>query len=72
VGKVGTLREHRGRGLAGALLRHSLLAYRDAGFDEAALDVDSDNPTGALGVYQRAGFRVERRFADYVLGRAAR
>lgn len=72
VGKVGTLREFRGRGLASALLRHSLLAYRDAGLDEAALDVDSENPTGALGVYERAGFRVERRFADYALDRPAR
>ena len=72
VGKVGTLREFRGRGLASALLRHSLLAYRAAGMDEAALDVDSENPTGALGIYERAGFRVERRFADYVLDRPAR
>jgi len=72
VGKVGTLRGFRGRGLASALLRHSLVAYRDAGLDEAALDVDSENPTGALGVYERAGFRVERRFADYVLDRPAR
>ena len=72
VGKVGTLREFRGRGLASALLRHSLAAYRDAGLDEAALDVDSENPTGALGVYERAGFRVERRFSDYVLDRPAR
>jgi mycothiol synthase len=72
VAKVGTLRPFRGRGLAGALLRHSLAAYRAAGLDESALDVDSENPTGALGVYERAGFRVERRFADYVLDRPAR
>jgi mycothiol synthase len=71
VGKVGTRREFRGRGLAGALLAHCLVAYRDAGLDEAALDVDSENPTGALGVYQRVGFRVERRWTDYVLDRPA-
>jgi ribosomal protein S18 acetylase RimI-like enzyme len=67
VGKVGTLREFRGRGLAGALLRHALAAYQQAGFDEAALDVDSENPTGALGVYERAGFTVESRWTDYAL-----
>jgi mycothiol synthase len=65
VGKVGTRREYRGRGVAGALLQHCLSAYRDAGFDEASLDVDSENPTGALGVYERAGFRVELRRTDY-------
>lgn len=65
VGKVGTLREHRGRGLASAMLSHALRAYRAAGFDEASLDVDSDNPTGALGVYHRAGFEVESRWTNY-------
>jgi mycothiol synthase len=65
VGKVGTRREYRGRGLAGTLLAHALREYRDAGFDEASLDVDSENPTGALGIYQRAGFVVEKRFANY-------
>jgi mycothiol synthase len=69
IARIGTRLEHRGRGLAGALLQHCLAAYRDAGLDDAALDVDADNPTGALGLYQRAGFRVERRFAHYVLDR---
>ena len=35
--------------------------------DEASLDVDSENPTGALGVYQRAGFQVEAKRTDYSL-----
>lgn len=67
VGKVGTRREHRGRGLASLLLAHALQEYRTAGYDEAALDVDSENPTGALGVYRRAGFEVESRWTDYAL-----
>jgi mycothiol synthase len=67
VGKVGTLPEHRGRGIAAALLGHCLHAYAEAGYDEASLDVDSENPTGALGVYQRAGFAVESRWTNYFL-----
>ena len=67
VGKVGTRREYRGRGLASTLLAHALRAYRDAGYDEASLDVDSENPTGALGIYRRAGFEVEKRFTDYIV-----
>jgi len=65
VGKLGVLAEHRGRGIAAALLGHSLVAYRDAGYDEASLDVDSENPTGALGIYERAGFEVESRWTNY-------
>lgn len=72
VAKVGTLREFRGRGLAAALLRHALAAYREAGFDEASLDVDSENPTGALGIYERAGFEVESRWTNYALRREPR
>jgi ribosomal protein S18 acetylase RimI-like enzyme len=67
VGRIGTLREHRGQGLAAALLRHSLHAYRNAGYDQATLNVDSENPTGALGVYERAGFKVESRWTNYLL-----
>ncbi len=67
VAKVGVHPEHRGRGIAGAMLGHCLEAYTAAGFDEASLDVDSENPTGALGVYQRAGFEVETRWTNYFL-----
>jgi hypothetical protein len=31
------------------------------------LDVDAENPTGALGVYRRAGFEVESRWTSYFL-----
>ena len=65
VGKVGTRREYRGRGIADTLLRHALAAYQEAGYDEASLDVDSENPTGALGIYERVGFVVEKRWTDY-------
>ncbi len=67
VAKVGTVPEHRGRGLATTLLQYCLAAYQGAGYDEAALDVDSMNPTGALGIYERAGFATERRFVNYAL-----
>jgi mycothiol synthase len=67
VAKVGVLPHHRGRGLAGALLGHTLRACAAAGYDEAALDVDSENPTGALGVYRRCGFEVESRWTSYAV-----
>ena len=64
---LGTRPGYRGRGLASQLLGHTLHTARAAGYDTVALDVDAENPTGALGVYERAGFRVERRLVEYAL-----
>ena len=36
-------------------------ALRDRGLDSAILDVDSENETGALGLYERTGFAVTSR-----------
>jgi mycothiol synthase len=51
-------RPWRRRGLAQALVARSLIALRERGITEAMLGVDSENPTGAVGVYERAGFTV--------------
>jgi mycothiol synthase len=67
VARVGTLPGHRGRGLAAALLGHCLHDCAAAGYDEASLSVDAENPTGALAIYRRAGFRVETTWTAYVL-----
>ncbi len=56
---VGTRRIGRKRGIATALLSQTLHAARSAGFVSVTLDVDSDSPTGAVGLYQRAGFAVQ-------------
>ncbi len=64
---VGTLPGHRGRGLATALLARVLRLARDAGYSTASLNVDTHNPTGALGVYERAGFRPSHRQDFYRL-----
>jgi ribosomal protein S18 acetylase RimI-like enzyme len=56
IATLGTLREVRGRGVASALIGRSLAAFVDAGFSHAALDVDSDNPTGARRLYAALGF----------------
>lgn len=61
IALVGVEREHRRRGIAPALLARTLDAAAAAGLDRAALDVDSDSPTGALGLYERVGFRAVHR-----------
>ena len=65
IAVVGTLRAARGRGVATALLSTAMHAARGAGFDTASLGVDSQNPTGALGVYERAGLRVKDTWINY-------
>jgi mycothiol synthase len=67
VAKVGTTPDHRRRGLASALLAQCIELYREHAFDRSALDVDSENPSGALGVYERAGFEVKKKFTLYEL-----
>jgi mycothiol synthase len=61
VGQLGVRRPWRKRGVATALLVRSMEAFRAAGMDAAILGVDAENPTGALGVYERVGFRPVRR-----------
>ncbi|WP_167975588.1 GNAT family N-acetyltransferase [Lentzea indica] len=67
IGDVGTLAEHRGRGVASALLSWTLAQAKAQGYDRAGLSVDTANPTRALGVYERAGFEVARTWIDYGL-----
>lgn len=66
VGQLGTRRPWRGRGVGTALLTAALHRYADADFERAALGVDTGNPTGALGVYQRAGFAPTQRSTTYM------
>lgn len=58
-------RAWRRRGLAAALVARSLVQLRERGMSSAWLGVDADNPNGALGVYQRAGFAVDLRSTAY-------
>jgi mycothiol synthase len=67
VATVGTVRAWRGRGVAGALLAHALRAAAGLGFARSSLSVDTQNPTGALGVYDRAGYVLHRRDVTYAV-----
>lgn len=62
---VSVRRPWRRRGLATALITESLRRLRDRGMDDARLGVDAENPTGALGVYERLGFRRLRAHRLY-------
>jgi ribosomal protein S18 acetylase RimI-like enzyme len=65
VEAVSVKRRWRGTGIAKALIARSLRLLRDKGMSEAALGVDAENPSGALRLYQKMGFQVERQTAIY-------
>lgn len=64
---IGVARDYRGRGLAPAVIAHTLRAIADAGLERAVLDVDTDSPTGANDLYENLGFSATER--DRVLTR---
>ena len=66
IDSLGTLRSHRRRGIASALVVASLHAFAGAGLEGAMLGVDSDNPSGAYGIYERLGFRRQHRNIVFV------
>jgi ribosomal protein S18 acetylase RimI-like enzyme len=59
--KVGVRRAWRGHGLAKRLLGAQIAAFRQAGTAYAGLDVDSQNPSGAVRLYEGLGYSVLRR-----------
>ncbi|HVM24421.1 MAG TPA: GNAT family N-acetyltransferase [Candidatus Limnocylindrales bacterium] len=65
LASVFTRRAWRQRGLARALIGRSLELLRSRGMTTAALGVDADNPSGALGLYERAGFEIHERFCAW-------
>ena len=65
VGTLGVLRPWRERGLGRALLVRSMQALRERGMTEVVLEVDTDNLTGALRLYEDVGFRTLSQDAIY-------
>jgi mycothiol synthase len=56
---------YRRRGLGSALLRRSFDVMRAHGFTAAELDVDSENTSNAVALYEGAGMRVDRKYLIY-------
>jgi mycothiol synthase len=67
VGQVGTKRSHRGRGLAALALAKVMADAAATGFQRASLGVDADNPTGALGLYERLGYTTKNTWITHRL-----
>ena len=57
----------RGRGLAPALLTAAMASFRADGMQYAELDVDTENPSGAHGLYASLGYEVTHGAIMYTI-----
>ena len=62
---ISTIKEWRNRGVAKALICHSLRVLRERGMHEAALGVHAENPTGAFQLYSSLGYEVVSTSSTY-------
>jgi len=62
---ISVRRPWRRLGLGRAMTAEALRRLRGSGMTEASLGVDAENPTGALGLYERLGFEVNHRWLTY-------
>ena len=62
---ISVRRPYRKRGLAASLIASTIRILQARGVAEAALGVDADNPTGALRLYERLGFRRVHEAVGY-------
>ena len=67
LGQIGVLPDARGRGIASAAIAAALRAAAGAGCTRASLDVDTENRTGAFGLYERLGFTPDRSWTAWAL-----
>jgi mycothiol synthase len=58
IGALGVRKPWRRRGIGLALLQHVFAEFRRRGEPHVGLGVDTQNPTGATRLYERAGMRV--------------
>lgn len=65
INQVAVAREHRGRGIAQALMAAAFDAARTRGAVRGELSTDSR--TGALGLYERIGMRVKSSFTHWAV-----
>lgn len=62
---ISVRRPWRKRGVARSLIASSFRLLKDLGMEEAALGVDTENPSGALQLYEGMGFRTVKRFTAF-------
>ena len=65
VGELGVRTPWRGRGIASAMLRRAFATFASRGLARVMLNVDSENSTGAVRLYEGVGMRTLRAWDVY-------
>ena len=65
VGELGVRAPWRGRGIASALRRRAFATFASRGLARVMLNVDSENSTGAVRLYEGVGMRTLRAWDVY-------
>lgn len=63
---ISVRRPYRGKGLAKAMVARSMVLVRDQGMEQANLGVDTENPSGAFGLYSGLGYRPIKTYMVYM------
>lgn len=58
---IGVLKDYRRKGAGARLMLHGLQTLRARGMTTAILGVDDSNPTKAIMLYQKVGFKVKKK-----------
>ena len=58
---IGVLKKYRRRGIGARLILHALETLKAKGMTKATLGVDDHNPTKAMRLYEKVGFRVKKK-----------
>lgn len=62
---ISTLKPWRRRGIAKALIVRSMHMHKAKGMTEVGLGVDTNNPNGALKLYQKLGYEKDKTWITY-------
>ncbi len=63
---IGVLKPLRRKGIGTALMLHALKLLKCKGMKEAELGVDDSNPTKAIELYKKVGFKVAKKDLTYL------
>jgi len=65
VNGIGVLQGYRKRGIGTQLILHGLRVLKSKGMTSASLDTEDTNPTRAITLYEKVGFKVLQEYVTY-------
>lgn len=65
INGIGVLSAYRKRGIGTQLILHGLKMFKSKGMTSASLDTEDTNPTRAITLYEKVGFKVLQEYVTY-------